>query len=159
MSYRSRRTCSCIRTSSIFTYHSQLWLIARSKAVLDAPPAPPRSMSPARAEKSQIHTMKILHAIEKSTHLLSLPTRFTQHTTFVIMVAVTTIAHLSACRYVLDGRDLKVARVRVRATMGARKAYEDIWPLGRWTYREVGIVACEMLSLNKAEGQYWYQRG
>jgi Fungal specific transcription factor domain len=119
-----------------------------------APPAPPQRLSPARAQESQIHTMKILHAIEKLTDLLTLPTRFTRHTPFVIcMIAVTTIAHLSACKYVLGGRDLKVARARVRTAMGALKAYEDIWPLGKRTYREVGIVAREILSLDQAGAQ------
>jgi Fungal specific transcription factor domain len=116
-----------------------------------SPPAPHQGLSPARAQKSQLHTMKILHAIEEFTDLLTLPINITHHTPFVIcMIAVTTIAHLSACRYVLNGRDLKVARARVRTAMGALKAYESIWLLGKRTYREVGILAREILGLNEA---------
>ncbi len=114
-----------------------------------APPAPSQHSSPARALQARIHTTKILQAIERLTELLTLPTQLTKHSPFLIcIVAITTIAHLSACRYVLSGRDWKIARQRIRAAMGALKAYGDIWPLGKRTYREVGNVAREILDLN-----------
>ena len=111
-----------------------------------APPRPPEYLSPALCQESHTHTIKILYAIEKLTELLTLPTRVIVHTPFIIcMLATTTIAHLSACKHPLKDRTLKIARERIRVNLGALKTLGDIWPLGRRTYHEVGIVARELL--------------
>jgi hypothetical protein len=54
-------------------------------------------------DEAHIHTAKVFFAIEKLAGLFTLPTRLTEHTRFIIcMITVTTIAHLSACRYVYN---------------------------------------------------------
>ena len=115
------------------------------------PPPPPEHLSPAQTE-SYMHTIKILHAIEKITELLTLPTCPALHTPFTIcMVGTTTIAHLSACKYVLKGRSLSMARERIRTSMGTLKSFEENWLLAGRTRREVGIVAREILGLEDSE--------
>ena len=63
------------------------------------------------------------------------------------MIANTTIAHLSACKHILRDQALKLAREKIRLNMGVLKALGDIWPLAERTYREVGVIAREILCL------------
>jgi hypothetical protein len=63
------------------------------------------------------------------------------------MIANTVIAHLSACRFHYQGHQLKLARERIRLSMGALKVLGEYWPMGLRTYKEVGIVAREILGL------------
>jgi hypothetical protein len=102
----------------------------------------------AKTIEAHIHTSKVLLAIEKLCGLLTLPTRLITHTPFIIcMIANTTIAHLSACRYLFRGRTLQMAREKIRLCMGVLKTLSEHWPLGKRTYREIGIIAREILSL------------
>jgi hypothetical protein len=65
------------------------------------------------------------------------------------MIAVVTIAHLSACRYVFKGQDLPLNRERIRVTMGTLKAMGEHWSLGKRTYQEISVIAREILSLDR----------
>jgi hypothetical protein len=97
---------------------------------------------------AHIHTAKILRAIEKITDMLTLPIRLVAHTPFSIcMIAITTIAHLSACKYVFEGEQLKVARERIRVAMGALEVYAEVWPRGKKVVGEVKTVARALLNL------------
>jgi hypothetical protein len=68
------------------------------------------------------------------------------------MVATTTIAHLSACKYVLEGEALQVARERIRVAIGALETFSEVWPRGKEVTREVKIVARELLGLAPSSG-------
>lgn len=131
--------------------HRQLSTLAYSpvEAVAHcAPPAPPESLRGCNTPECQLHTSKILHAIDRFDALLTLPTNLATHTPFIIcMIAVITISRLSACRYVYRGQQLQLARERIRLSMGTLKALSEYWPLGKRTYREVGIVARDILAL------------
>ena len=63
------------------------------------------------------------------------------------MISNTTVAHLSACKYVLKDQALKIARERIRLEMGTLKALGECWPLAKEIYREVGVIAREILCL------------
>lgn len=63
------------------------------------------------------------------------------------MIANTTIAHLSACKYLFRDKALQIEREKIRLSMGALKTLGDFWPLGKRTYREIGIIAREILAL------------
>ncbi|EON62361.1 hypothetical protein W97_01583 [Coniosporium apollinis CBS 100218] len=113
-----------------------------------APPPPPERLAPVYYSDAHIHTTKILRAIERMTDMLTLPTRIAVHSPFTIcMIATMTIAHLSACKYVLKGEQLKIARERIRVAMGALEVFAEVWPRGKKVVREVKIVARELLSL------------
>jgi hypothetical protein len=89
-----------------------------------------------------------MQAIERLTEMLTLPGRVAVHTPFTIcMIATTTIAHLSACKHVLHGEDLKIARERIRVAMGALEIFAEVWPRGKKVVRDVKTVARELLSL------------
>ncbi|KAM5490602.1 hypothetical protein MaudMau93_002406 [Microsporum audouinii] len=114
-----------------------------------APPAPADANNPNRTPKDvQIHTSKVLLAVDKFNDLLTLPTTVISHTPFVIcMIANTTIAHLSACKHLFRDKTLQIERERIRLNMGALKTLSMYWPLGKRTYREMATIARDILSL------------
>ncbi|KAF3479920.1 putative C6 transcription factor [Arthroderma uncinatum] len=118
-----------------------------------APPAPSDANNPNRATKDmQIHTSKVLLAVDKFNDLLTLPTTIISHTPFVIcMIANTTIAHLSACKHLFRGKTLQIERERIRLNMGALKTLSMYWPLGKRTYREMATIARDILSLSDGD--------
>lgn len=63
------------------------------------------------------------------------------------MLANVTIAHLPACRFVYEGSKLSKCRQKIRLTMGVLKRLSEHWALGKRTYREIGIIAREILCL------------
>jgi hypothetical protein len=70
--------------------------------------------------EANLHTAKVLEATEKQVKLLTLLTSFVLHSPAVIcMEAVSVIAHLSACSYVLRGKALETAQNQVRVSIGA----------------------------------------
>ncbi|KAE8154318.1 hypothetical protein BDV25DRAFT_116266 [Aspergillus avenaceus] len=112
-----------------------------------APPPPSAALGHGRQDR-QLHTAKVLRSIEQFNDLLTLPTNIAVHTPFIIcMIANIVIAQLSACRFVFKGHQLRLARERVRMSMGSLKVLSEFWPMGSRTYQEVGIIAREILGL------------
>ncbi|KAL6231577.1 hypothetical protein BDW75DRAFT_233483 [Aspergillus navahoensis] len=102
----------------------------------------------------QLHTAKVLRAIDAFDDLLTLPTNIATHTPFIIcMISNLVIAHLAACRFHYQGQAQKLARERIRLSMGALKLLGEYWPMGQRTYREVGVVAREILGLKDVPKQ------
>jgi hypothetical protein len=86
--------------------------------------------------------------MERIADMLTLPIRLARHTPFnICMIATMTIAHLSACKYVFTGEQLKIARERIRVAMGALEVFAEIWPRAKKVVGEVKIVARTLLSL------------
>ncbi|GCB18988.1 hypothetical protein AAWM_01873 [Aspergillus awamori] len=113
-----------------------------------APPVPAEDAPGSDTTQIQLHTLKCLHAIEQLGRLMILPANIHAHTPFIIcMIANATIAHLAACRYVFAGPDLQLGRERIRLSMGTLKRLSEHWGQGKRIYREMGIVAREILSL------------
>lgn len=122
------------------------------EAVSKCAPPPPPECNQMIKEDTHLHTSKILFAVEKLNGLLTLPTRFTTHTPFIIcMIANMTIAHLSACRYVFKEPKLEEERDKIRLNMGVLKMLGEFWPAGQREYREMGIIAREILALADEE--------
>lgn len=114
-----------------------------------APPAPPAKLRSVKSEDTHVHTCKALLAIRRIGDLLPLPSNIVTHTPFVIcMIANILVAHLSACRYLFRGHTLQLERERVRSSMGTLRVLGEYWPLGKRTYREMGIIAREILDLS-----------
>lgn len=115
-----------------------------------APPAPPPINTDSSTEDRNLHTSKALLAIRRLGDLIPLPPNIVQHTPFLIcMIANTMVAHLSACRYLFRNRTLQLERERIRSCMGALRLLGEHWLLGKRTYREMGIIAREILSLTE----------
>ncbi|KAJ5384199.1 Major facilitator superfamily domain general substrate transporter [Penicillium concentricum] len=115
-----------------------------------APLAPSEQLKCNSAKERDIHTVKCTKAINSIDELLTLPTNMKTHSPFIIcMIANVTIAHLSACRFIFSGDQRAKGREKIRLTMGTLKRLSEHWTLGKRTYREIGIVARELLSLAK----------
>lgn len=142
--------------SYIVDLHRQLSTLKYSpieNVSMCAPPPPPES-NDAIKEEAHIHTAKVLFAVEKLNGLLTLPTRFSTHTPFIIcMIANMTIAHLSACRYVFQEPKLSLERDKIRLNMGVLKMLGEFWPAGQREYKTMGIIAREILALKEEEIQ------
>lgn len=65
------------------------------------------------------------------------------------MIADLTIAHLSACRFIYTGEIRTKSREKIRLTMGTLKNLSEHWAFAKRTYREIGIIDRELLSLAK----------
>lgn len=103
-----------------------------------------------RGCKSNIpHCLKILNAFVEMNRIMQLSRNLLHHNPFIIcMFAVTTIAQLSACKYLLKGNPLVIARDRIRATIGVLSTIENAWSLGARTVREMKLIARKILDLD-----------
>jgi hypothetical protein len=100
-------------------------------------------------EEDHIHTAKILDAIEKMADLLTLPTKLLSHTPFTISIIGTiTIAHLSIYRFILGGKQLQIAKERIRVAIEALAAFAKVWPRGERVLKEVESTVQDFLSLS-----------
>ena len=135
-------------TVDLHRYLSTLKYSAIENVSSCSPPPPPERLAPVYYSDAHIHTAKILRAIERMTDMLTLPCRMAVHTPFSIcIIANITIAHLSACKYILKGEQLRVARERIRVAMGFLEIFSEMWPRGKRVVREVKTIAKELLSL------------
>lgn len=115
-----------------------------------APLAPSERLKCNNTKERDLHTLKCTTAIDSIDELLTLPSNMKNHSPFIIcMIANITIAHLSACRFVYSGEKRARGRDQIRLSMGTLKRLSEHWILGKRTYREIGIVARELLSLSK----------
>lgn len=117
-------------------------------------PPPPPGCNDAIKDDAHIHTSKVLFAAEKINNLLTLPTRFTEHTPFIIcMITVASIAQLSACQYIFKEPRLSLERDKIRLNMGVLKMMGEVWTSGSREYQAMGIIAREILSIQDDEVQ------
>lgn len=67
------------------------------------------------------------------------------------MITLTTIAQLSACRYIFKEPALTLEREKIRLNMGVLKMMGEVWLSGKREYQAIGIIAQEILSLQEEE--------
>lgn len=140
---RYRATVEMHRYLSTLIYHP---IEAASSC---SPTPPPERFAPVYFREAPTHTAKILKAIERLTSLLTLPVPMSLHTPYTIcIVASPTIANLSACKHLLRGEELRLARERIRVGIGALEALGEVWPRGKKVVREVKVIARELLGLS-----------
>ncbi|PLB36635.1 putative C6 transcription factor [Aspergillus candidus] len=100
------------------------------------------------SDSANIHTVRVLRSVEAQVRLLALPTRRFHHTPFVTcMISGGTLALLSACRVLLQGKDLAIARGQIRMTIGCLLAIGEVWPRAARNVREIQIIARRVLGL------------
>ena len=89
-----------------------------------------------------VHTVRVLRAIEAQIRLLALPVLQFHHTPFTTcMVSEGTLALLSACSAILKERDLAIARDQIRMTLGCLKVLGEVWPRTARNVREIQTIA------------------
>ncbi|KAF4832388.1 hypothetical protein CGCTS75_v004555 [Colletotrichum tropicale] len=94
-----------------------------------------------------VHTVRVLRAAESQIRLLALPRPF-HHTPFTTcMVSEGTLALLSACNFLLKGKQLAIARDQIRLTIGCLKALGEFWPRTAKNVSEIQTIARHVLGL------------
>lgn len=102
----------------------------------------------ARPDLINVHTVRVLRAVEAQIRLLTLPSRPFHHTPFTTcMVSEGTLALLSACNYLLKGKELAVARDQIRMTIGCLRSLGEVWPRTARNVKEIQTIARHVLGL------------
>lgn len=63
------------------------------------------------------------------------------------MVSEGTLALLSACNFILQGKQLAIARHQIRLTIGCLKALGELWPRTTKNVSEIQTIARHVLGL------------
>ncbi|OQV02663.1 Fungal specific transcription factor domain-containing protein [Cladophialophora immunda] len=115
-------------------------------------PAPPEISSSLEQSFRGIHTTRCLRSIDCLVRLLAVSTKPAYHTPFTVcMVSSVIIAHLSACKLLLSGPKLDVARDQIRMCIGCLRSFAGVWPLASRTLHEIQTIAREVLGLNQPQ--------
>jgi hypothetical protein len=103
---------------------------------------------PLATELVNIHTVRCLGAAKAQARLFALPVRPFHHTPFVTcMTSSTALGLLSACKLILTGDELAVARDQIRLQIGCLKALADFWPQTARNLLEIQMIAQDVLGL------------
>ncbi|KAB8235651.1 fungal specific transcription factor domain-containing protein [Aspergillus alliaceus] len=97
----------------VIDVHRQLSMLEYTpiESIAHCVPPPQIAIRGYNTQDRHLHTAKVLRAIKQSDKLLTLPTNIAAHTPFIIcMISNITVAHLSACRFVVQGQQLRPAR-------------------------------------------------
>ncbi|KAE8370385.1 hypothetical protein BDV27DRAFT_170071 [Aspergillus caelatus] len=95
-----------------------------------------------------VHTVRVIRAIESQIRLLALPVPEFHHTPFTTcMVSEGTLALLSACTTLLKGTHLSTARDQIRMTLGCLKVLGEVWPRTARNVREIQTIAQTVLGV------------
>ncbi|TIC96174.1 hypothetical protein CH35J_008749 [Colletotrichum higginsianum] len=102
----------------------------------------------AKPELVNVHTVRVLRSVEAQIRLLALPVRPFHHTPFVTcMISEGTLALLSACNFLLRGKELSIARDQIRMMIGCLKTLGETWPRTERNVQEIQTVARHVLRL------------
>ncbi|OKL60650.1 hypothetical protein UA08_04010 [Talaromyces atroroseus] len=95
-----------------------------------------------------VHTVRVLRAVEAQIRLLALPVQSFHHTPFTTcMISEGTLALLSACNFLLNGKELTIAREQIRMAIGCLKTLGELWPRTARNVKEIQTIAHHVLSL------------
>ncbi|KAK1985392.1 hypothetical protein LZ30DRAFT_708563 [Colletotrichum cereale] len=101
-----------------------------------------------KPELVNIHTVRVLRSVEAQLRLLALPVRPFHHSPFVTcMTSEGTLALLSACNFLLRGKELAIARDQIRMTIGCLKTLGEIWPRTARNVQEIQTIARHVLRI------------
>jgi hypothetical protein len=89
-----------------------------------------------------------MDSAERALNLFTAPTACIRHTPLIVCaIAISILAELSACSYVLQGQQYDAARTRIRLGIGTLKEYGKVWPVGGQTLSEVKTIAREVFAM------------
>ncbi|OAR00687.1 hypothetical protein LLEC1_06328 [Akanthomyces lecanii] len=100
-------------------------------------------------EHINVHTVRVLRSVESQIRLLALPSRPFHHTPFsTCMISEGTLALLSACKFLLRGHELAVARDQIRLTIGCLKSLGALWPRTSRNVSQIQVIAKHVLGID-----------
>ncbi|KLJ06932.1 hypothetical protein EMPG_17585 [Blastomyces silverae] len=145
-----------INTTTVYLHRPRSMLLYNSAENISkcAPPPPLERLTLAAQEAYQLHTVKALTAAERISSLLTLPTPLVKQSQFIIcMVALSAIVQLSAYIFDPNVAASRALKERIRVNLGALRAHEKIWPLGRKSLYEVKLIAHQVFTLQNFNSQ------
>lgn len=99
-------------------------------------------------EQINVHTVRVLRSVESQISLMALPSRPFNHTPFsTCMISEGTLALLSACKFLLRGTELAIAREQIRLSIGCLKNMGDLWPRTARNVSQIQTIARHVLGL------------
>ncbi|KPM41172.1 hypothetical protein AK830_g5396 [Neonectria ditissima] len=99
-------------------------------------------------ELVDVHTVRVLRSVEAQIRLLALPARLFSHTPFVTcMVTEGTLVLLSACNFLLQGRELAITRHQIRMIIGCLGTLGELWTRIARNLQEIQMIARQVLGL------------
>lgn len=99
-------------------------------------------------EHINVHTVRVLRSVESQIRLLALPSRPFNHTPFcTCMISEGTLALLSACKFLLRGTELAIARDQIRLTIGCLKNLGELWPRTARNVSQIQTIAKHVLGI------------
>ncbi|KAJ6780038.1 hypothetical protein PWT90_01210 [Aphanocladium album] len=99
-------------------------------------------------EHINVHTVRVLRSVESQIRLLALPSRPFNHTPFsTCMISEGTLALLSACKFLLRGTELAIARDQIRLTIGCLKNLGALWPRTARNVSQIQTIAKHVLGI------------
>ncbi|KAL4975520.1 hypothetical protein BDW66DRAFT_167036 [Aspergillus desertorum] len=102
-----------------------------------------------------VHTARVLRAVEAQIRLLALPVRRFHHTPFTTcMVSEGILALLSACSALLKGKDRAIARDQIRMALGCLMVLGEVWPRTAKNVRELQTIAQCVLGLEQVVSKH-----
>jgi len=117
-----------------------------------APPSMPRQLTGEEDRTYWLHTKKTLEAAEAAINLYALPCPILDHTPLGICgLAISTLANLSACAYILTGAEWYRTRDRIRLGLGGLKAMGEIWQVSKRTEKETKQIARSVFALARPQ--------
>ncbi|EGX91584.1 C6 zinc finger domain protein [Cordyceps militaris CM01] len=103
-------------------------------------------------EHINVHTVRVLRCVEAQIRLLALPSRPFDRTPFcTCMISEGTLALLSACKFLLRGDELAVARDQIRLTIGCLKHLGHLWPRIARNVAQIQTIAKHVLGMEAAQ--------
>ncbi|KAI1846916.1 hypothetical protein JX266_007137 [Neoarthrinium moseri] len=99
-------------------------------------------------EQISVHTIRVLRSVEAQVRILALPARPFNHSPFTTcMVSEGILALLSACNFLLKGKELGIARDQIRMIIGCLKALGEIWSRTARNVSEIQYIARHVFGL------------
>ncbi|ETS76465.1 hypothetical protein PFICI_11852 [Pestalotiopsis fici W106-1] len=104
-------------------------------------------------EQISIHTIRVLRSVEAQVRILALPVRPFNHTPFTTcMVSEGTLALLSACNFLLEGKEREIARDQIRLIIGCLTSLGELWPRTARNVKEIQFIARHVFGLESKGG-------
>lgn len=104
-------------------------------------------------EQISIHTICVLRSVEAQVRILALPVRPFNHTPFTTcMVSEGTLALLSACNFLLEGKEREIARDQIRLIIGCLTSLGELWPRTARNVKEIQYIARHVFGLESKGG-------
>ncbi|KAI4596382.1 hypothetical protein KJ359_005512 [Pestalotiopsis sp. 9143b] len=106
-------------------------------------------------DQISVRTIRVLRSVEAQVRILALPVRPFNHTPFTTcMVSEGTLALLSACNFLLEGKEREIARDQIRLIIGCLTSLGELWPRTARNVKEIQFIARHVFGLESKSAKH-----